>query len=75
LDDCSELDNEWKISYDKDDFDVKRSAKSYNSCEEVEDENGRVGIKKKKYKVDPTFNFKCKIFKIELDGSIKFREC
>lgn len=75
LDDCSELDNKWKISYDEDDFDVKHSAKSYNSCEEVEDENGRVGIKKKKYKVDPIFGFKCKIFKIKLDGSIKFREC
>lgn len=40
LDDCSKLDNKWKISYDEDDFGVKHSAKSYNSCEEVEDENG-----------------------------------
>jgi hypothetical protein len=46
--DSLESKNKWKISSDKDDFDIEGSAKSDSSCEKAEDKSGRVGKKNKK---------------------------
>ena len=67
--------DEWKISSDEYDDNIVFSAKLNNSFKGFKDESIRIEKKYKKAKVDPISSFKCKTFKIGVDGSINFQDC
>jgi hypothetical protein len=69
--------DEWKISSDEYDDNIVFSAKLNNSFKGSKDEDESIRIEKnhKKPKVDPISSFKCKTFKIRVDGSINFQDC
>jgi hypothetical protein len=75
LDDALDLENEWELSSDGEDVDVKESENSDSSDENDDDENGSDGNKQKNKIIYPTNGFKCKTFKASANGSIKFTKC
>jgi hypothetical protein len=59
-------------------YDVEDSVKFKSSNEGDKDKSGKVrkkqNKKKRKKNIDPTSDFRCKTFEMEIDGSVKFEE-
>jgi hypothetical protein len=67
--------DEWKISSDEYNDNIVFSAKLNNSFKGSKYESIKIEKKHKRAKIDPISSFKCKTFKIGVDGSINFQDC
>lgn len=67
LDDVFDSKKEWKLGSEDDDIDIDLSDKSDSSKDKTS--------RDRKKNIDPTSKFKCKRFKVSVDGSINFKEC
>lgn len=72
--DDSNSDNNWKFNSDNNDVASYEKVKSDSNDDFIDKDNIDGSNKHKKRKNCPTISFKCKKFKLRIDGSIKFKE-